>query len=129
MKISFTRGFDTEAIVKSLKDAKVQGLDEFVSNVAESIDKLSIFVQKNISLFDNVDQQTKSYLMFHGKSILVDPPERRKVKTVMPLQTQGFDNPITSFSWRMTQNGKLELRAFFVGSPSIAQSVTVAIFA
>lgn len=129
MKISFTRGFDTEDVLKGFQDAKVQGAEEFVNNVAETIDKLSQFVQKNITLADNVDQATKSYLMYHGRSLLVDSPhERKKVKAIIPISTSGWANPITSFNWRYNDKGKIEMIAWFRGDPTDVNQVTVSIF-
>lgn len=129
MKVSFTRGFDTDEVLKTLKDAKVEGLDEFVTNVAESIDKLSQFVQKNITLSDNVDQVTKSYLFYHNRPTVIDPPsDRKKVKVIIPIQSSNWDAPITSFNWRYNLAGKIEIKAWFLGAPLTASTVTMVLF-
>lgn len=129
MKISFTRGFDTEDVIKRLKEGEVEGLDEFVTNVAETLDKLSLFVQKNISLLDNVDQVTKDLALSHGRSITFDAPiERKRVKAILPTQCSGWENPITSFNWRINAAGKVEVIAWFQGNPQTPQTVTMSIY-
>lgn len=114
--------------MKVFEKAEISGLNEFVTAVAETSDKLSQLVQKNISLSDNIDQSSASYLMPHGKSIFIDAPQqRKKVRAIIPYQTD-FDRPITSFSWRYTQSGKLELRAWFMSNPQLPQNVSMSIF-
>lgn len=129
MKSSFTRGFDTDEIIKRFKDAKVEGVGDFVNSLADVTDKLSQFFQKNISLSDNIDQSTASYVMFHNKILEVDIPNpKKKVKGVVPFQSSDFDAPVTSFSWRINLRGKLELKAWFLGAPAKGQTVSMSIF-
>lgn len=128
MKLTVSRLFDSELIIKSLVAAKVEGAEPFIKNMAELADQLIRALGRRLSLADNIDCIEKSFLVKSGVPIVVqDPDEKRRVRHMIPTRSSVFTNPVTSLAWQYLSSGELQIMAT-LPSVSTETQITVVMF-
>lgn len=129
MKISLSNLFDTGKIIASLKEANVNGLEDFVTSLHDFTEKLLLALRNNISVGDNLDCQVKNFTLTHDKEMSIGSQNAmRLVKHIIPTRTFSFANPITSFAWEYTTAGDIRIKAKFDGNPTKPVAVTLILF-
>lgn len=129
MKINLSKLFDTDVIVKRFNDAKVTGIDDFVSSISSLSDQVITILRNNVSLADNIDCKIKTLDLKHNETFTLENPQRLKtVQHLVATRSIPFANPVSSLAWQYNAKGDLELKAQFVGAPTSPVSVTFVMY-
>lgn len=129
MKMTLSKLFDTDVIVKRFNDAKVTGIDDFVSSISSLSDQVITLLRNNVSLADNVDCRVKTVDLKHNTLYTFESPHRLKtVLHIVPTRTQPFANPVTSFAWQYNAKGEIEINVQFLGTPTDPVSTTFVMY-
>lgn len=126
MKIPLSDTLDSDAIIKSFHDAKVLGIENFVTTVSDIENRFVSLAKKNVSVADNIDCEVKLYTLNHNQLTTVDNPrDRGQVQHMIVTRSSSFANPCTAFAWQYDSQGKIQLLAQLLGSPTDAVKLTV----
>lgn len=129
MKITLSKLFDADTVIKRFLEAKVQGIEDFVTAVSDQSDKLIQVLRNNVSIADNIDCLAKDFVMIHNQTLVIENPERLKqVKHITVTKAMPFANPVTSFAWAYNAKGGIDLKAQFLGAPTASVTVTVIMY-
>lgn len=114
MKITASKLFDTDLVVKALEAAKVTGLQDFISNLSEISDQVIRALKNKISLQDNIDCSEKEIALFGDIPLnIANPIDGRRVRHILVSRTRDVANPVTTFAWQYTAKGEIELNVAF----------------
>lgn len=127
MKINVSKLFDANKVIEAFIAAKIEGIEDFVTNLSDLSDQVLRALRQRLTLADNIDCETKVLAMTSGVSVKYLPPEpTRRVKHIVPSRSSNFANPVLSTSWRYTTGGEIEILCTFPFSP--ATDVTFILF-
>lgn len=128
MKISVSKLFDANTVIEAFVAAKVEGIEDFVSNLADLSDQMIRALRQRISLADNIDCLEKNFRMTSGTSIKFLPPDQTKrVRHIIPTRVSDFENPILSVAWKYVSGGEIEIRTTMT-KPLLANDVSFLMF-
>lgn len=129
MKISTSRLFDTQKIIDAFKAAKVEGIDDFVTNLSDLSDQIVRILRNRVSLQDNVDCVVKEIELQHNVSLaLGNPSEKRTIQHIVPSRSSSFDNPVSAIAWEYSGDGSIKLKAQLLGAPTGKVKVTLIMY-
>lgn len=113
MKITVSKLFDTSQVIEAFIAAKIGGLEDFVTNLADLSDQVTRALRKKLSLDDNIDCLSREFALITGVSLKFTPPDNRVIKHIIPTKTNDFANPVRSVVWRYLGTGDIELSVEF----------------
>jgi len=129
LKMTLSKLFDTDVIVKRFNDAKVTGIDDFVSSISSLSDQVITVLRNNVSLADNIDCRVKTLELKHDTSYTFENPLRLKtVQHIVGTRVIPFANPLTSLAWQYNAKGDIEIKAQFLGAPTAPVSLTFVMY-
>ena len=110
----------------AFKKAGIQGVEDFVSYLADATEQLIQSVKNGLSIEDNINGSVKTLTLKHEVATAVSVPVPKKtVLHMFPTFVSDFNSPIESFSWQYTSDGNLEVMASFRGAPTRGLNVRV----
>lgn len=127
-KLNLTRVFDAGRVIQSLSKIGAGDLEDFITYLADFTNQIIGAIRKTLTVEDNMDSEVKTVDLKSSVSLKIALANPKKIpKHVFITRVIPFANPASSFSWQMAQDGSLEVKAVFVGSPSINVATTLII--
>jgi hypothetical protein len=118
-KLNLTRVFDAGRVIQSLSKVGAGDLEDFITYLADFTNQIIGAIRKTLTIEDNLDSEIRTIDLRSGVSQSITLLNGKKVpKHVFITKTVPFDAPATSFGWQMAQDGTLQVKAIFLGSPS-----------
>lgn len=129
MKLNLSKIFDPDSIIKIFANAKIEGVNDFVTGISDLSDKVIALLRGNVSIADNIDCQEKDVDLIHNKLLVMQNPSTSKtVRHIAHTRAIPFDNPVTAFAWQYNAKGNIEIKAQFTGAPSSTVQVRIVMY-
>ncbi len=131
MKISLPKSFDPGAILESIRKAKIDGFGELFTYVEQLATEVSNALRGTLTFRENFNCEVKEIDLKHNVALrfTLDKLNQKKTPTgILVTKVFPFNNALTApLAWQITQDGQIEVKASFTGSPESPVTVSMVV--
>lgn len=130
MKLNIPNSFDTGMLREAFTKAGVDGTDDFISYIQSFSSQMVTAFRGGITVEENMNSDVRVVELQHDTSLTIQLPDallKKTPKHILITKAIPFANSVTAFNWQITQNGLIEVKASFAGTPTSKVQVTMVI--